>query len=504
MTSSATIDYTPAGSGAVTRTVEDKLRESVSVRDFGAIADGNSHPLSSRYGNLTDAQLDYPHVTSLSQEIDWAAIQAAVDYAVSSGIGRVTLGHGRFILSDTISLTGRGIAIVGYEASSRQFGSGPRASYLIWTGGAAPMFTCAGASFGIFRGFGVENRGAATGWLDASGSMGHIFDDLSFVHTSQHTSFSRAVIYADGVALGYSVFRLITAKSPAPVFVDIDGQGTSNGITNLVIEGRSIFDVNTQPMTVIKLKDESIENVTIRDCTFNVNAGNEMVIVDTSSSPLPTTITNLTFETNEIDVAVSPSSGSRFFKLANVPNVALNNNAMNFGGSLTAMATLANSSVASCQGNYWKSLNGPLFEADATSQVTCGTNSPVAGSTRGVFTASTAGVVELAYGPAVNIDLKRGNACPHCFVLNVTSAGSYDIRLPNTGLYAPAPGTMFTVTIRNTSGGAIAAGSFNSAWFSTQGALTAPAAGFCRTYSFYYDGRKAVEIARCTADVPNT
>jgi hypothetical protein len=55
--SAALSSYTPAGTGAVTRTVQDKLREVVSVKDFGAL------------GN--DSANDRP------------AIQAAIDYAAS-------------------------------------------------------------------------------------------------------------------------------------------------------------------------------------------------------------------------------------------------------------------------------------------------------------------------------------------------------------------------------------------------------------------------------------
>jgi hypothetical protein len=53
------------------------VSEVINVRDFGAIGDGKSHPLSERYHSLAEAQAVYPHATSLTNEIDWAAILAA-------------------------------------------------------------------------------------------------------------------------------------------------------------------------------------------------------------------------------------------------------------------------------------------------------------------------------------------------------------------------------------------------------------------------------------------
>ena len=49
------------------------------IRRFGAIGDGQSHPLSEKYSHLADAQRIYPQATSLDQEIDWAAAQKALD-----------------------------------------------------------------------------------------------------------------------------------------------------------------------------------------------------------------------------------------------------------------------------------------------------------------------------------------------------------------------------------------------------------------------------------------
>jgi hypothetical protein len=67
--------FTQAGSGAAARTVESKLRESVSVKDFGAVGDG-----------VAD---------------DTAAIQAAID-AVSSGAS-IALPSGNYLVSGVLT-----------------------------------------------------------------------------------------------------------------------------------------------------------------------------------------------------------------------------------------------------------------------------------------------------------------------------------------------------------------------------------------------------------------
>lgn len=46
------------------------------VRDFGAIGDGQKHPLIETSASLAAAQVDFPAATSLADQIDRSAFQA--------------------------------------------------------------------------------------------------------------------------------------------------------------------------------------------------------------------------------------------------------------------------------------------------------------------------------------------------------------------------------------------------------------------------------------------
>lgn len=86
---------------------------------YGAVGDGQSHPLSERYATLAEAQAVWPHVTSLDQEIDWAAMQAVLNtFNVTpgeewGGILRLAQGRHYRLGDDTLVLPGPGIAILG-------------------------------------------------------------------------------------------------------------------------------------------------------------------------------------------------------------------------------------------------------------------------------------------------------------------------------------------------------------------------------------------------------
>jgi hypothetical protein len=94
--SSSTVTFEQSGSGAVTRSVESKLRETISVKDFGATGDGT-----------TD---DYP------------AFANAIASLGDSG-GQLFVPEGRYRLSQQLVLT-RGVHLLGERQGSNPGGVG--------------------------------------------------------------------------------------------------------------------------------------------------------------------------------------------------------------------------------------------------------------------------------------------------------------------------------------------------------------------------------------------
>lgn len=76
------------GTGAAFRGQQDKSRDVISVKDYGALGDGTLHTVQEwiipgamgRYTSLAALQVDYPHVQAATDSMDWAAAQAAYNY----------------------------------------------------------------------------------------------------------------------------------------------------------------------------------------------------------------------------------------------------------------------------------------------------------------------------------------------------------------------------------------------------------------------------------------
>lgn len=86
-----------------------------SIKDYGAIGDGNSHPLSTRFGSLLAAKLVYPFVTALTQELDYAATQLATNIAGRpNGSGLIYATPGCYIIDTMVDVNNDGLTYFGF------------------------------------------------------------------------------------------------------------------------------------------------------------------------------------------------------------------------------------------------------------------------------------------------------------------------------------------------------------------------------------------------------
>lgn len=91
------------------------------VKRFGAIGDGSEHPLSDKYATLADAQLDYSFATALTQELDWAGWQAAINTAEAAGGGVVYGSAGNYCIDTTLTNDADYVTIMGDGFSTRLY-----------------------------------------------------------------------------------------------------------------------------------------------------------------------------------------------------------------------------------------------------------------------------------------------------------------------------------------------------------------------------------------------
>lgn len=85
----------------------------INVKSYGAIGDGLTHPLSAAsmydpgtgYASLAAAQVDYPHATDLSNEIDWAAAVSANAAAPDGGLVYFPPTIGEYLWNQPVVIT---------------------------------------------------------------------------------------------------------------------------------------------------------------------------------------------------------------------------------------------------------------------------------------------------------------------------------------------------------------------------------------------------------------
>lgn len=464
------------GSGCFVRVVESG--KSITVKDFGGVCDGEAN--------------------------DDAAFGAWLAYLGDNADKDVSLGDGVITLSRTKAIPRQATGLAGLnEKSGQRVGPARRITTLKWVGGASPIFTTDVTRL-TFRGFDVETNGQATDFLEMNAGSQALYMDEMNIATG---SFTRSVIRSNGNRAGYSYFRRIVATKSAPAFLDVDGQGTPNSITPISFDLCQFAGTGAggnDSWTIVKIKDETIEAVRFNGCTLISRGG--LVLVDTTESPLSSTIQNLSIKDNEIDNV--EGSDFRMFKLSNVKNIALDDNVISGDGSCNYLFDLTNSNVTSVKGNYVKSVNY-LFGADDNSRIRgVGHNEFDFASTEGISDNIRA-CVQYLDTTAFSIFLdgaKFAPAEPAIYVAEFLpggAGGSYAIRLDLTKPENMEPGQEFTVVVKNSSGGAIAAPNFTTGFKRQAAAFTAPANGHSRAYRFYFDGVNAIQVGPEGPEIPN-
>ncbi|QWY14554.1 tailspike protein [Klebsiella phage BUCT_49532] len=187
-------------------TVGDKLNLLLSPWDYGAVADGTVHSLSEYYGDLAAAQVVYPFVTSLTQSIDYAAIQKCVNEMVTRGAAGMTFGgRGQFAVNEIVKIN---------KAAS--------------VNAANKVIDFSGAEILSFGGNIILNDTSFTGWTLANGVT---LSGSTLVFAGTTSAEATASITLTGLTIGKTYAMSLTTESYTStgyLRMRIDGVAKSN------------------------------------------------------------------------------------------------------------------------------------------------------------------------------------------------------------------------------------------------------------------------------------
>jgi hypothetical protein len=170
----------------------------------GAIGDGGSHPLSGFFASLAAAQVVYPHATSLTNELDWAAAQKTIDATGTNGTEvrkAVYIPAGSYRTDQSLQAgTRRALTILG---------AGKDASRIDYQGtGWAIDLGASGSTTGNARiglwGLGVDGNAASAGGLRIQRMQDF---SLAYIALGQTTGWTAGSAFQSAGSNGGEIFN---------------------------------------------------------------------------------------------------------------------------------------------------------------------------------------------------------------------------------------------------------------------------------------------------------
>lgn len=171
------------------RSQEDKNKEFVSDKDYGAIADGTYHPLSERYATLALAQFAYANIaakiTSLTDSIDWAAAQSSI-----TANRQVWISGDFRIITKTIEVPPSHGFVGTKRTCTNAAGDYSPGSAFLFYGTGAKSWIAPSLGDNVYQ---TANPNVGSPYLADSGTRGNVYKLQNF-----NENFSVGVILSDG------------------------------------------------------------------------------------------------------------------------------------------------------------------------------------------------------------------------------------------------------------------------------------------------------------------